>query len=72
MKKIVFSDIYGTEIQVGLSRSNYIRLDLQGSGWPELKHSSTGEDVPYCLSMTINQAQILVCALSDILEEQGE
>ena len=68
MSKVIFSDIYQTEVAVEFSRSGYIRLDFKTKDWPERLH--LGEKVPYCVSMTKHQAAILFSALGQLLEEQ--
>lgn len=65
---VEFKDIYKSKITVGLSRSNYVRIDMEGEGFPE-KLDKMGNDIPYCISMTENQARILVSALNEALEE---
>lgn len=67
--KVVFNDIYGTEIKVSISRSDYIRLDFKGDSFPTKKQHVTGEEIPMCISMKESQASILLGALKDALEE---
>lgn len=69
-KEIRFIDIYETEVRLGLSRSGYIRIDLEGEGIATKKHPATGEDVPCCISMTRSQAAILIHGLRELLRDR--
>ena len=66
--KIKFTDIYGTEVNLSISNSGYIRIDVEGEDWQKRKHPTTGEKIPNCISMTENQASILVNGINDLLE----
>lgn len=72
MSRVIFSDFYGTEVNCDFSRSGLIRLDLKSESWPVWKHSGTGESIPYCISLTKPQAQMLVCALEQLLNDEGQ
>ncbi len=70
--KIIFSDIYETEVRVSISNSGYIRMDFEGEGFPKRKHKTTGDDLPSCISMTYPQANILLNAIKGLLEKVEE
>lgn len=68
----MIQDIYGTELKINFSRSGYYRIDLEGHDWPDYKHSKTGEDLPYCVSMTKKQAKALVAILEVMFEKDED
>lgn len=67
---VKFKDIYRTEIDVGISGSGYIRIDMKGEGFPLNIDKVSGSNIPYCISMTENQARILIAAISELIEEE--
>lgn len=66
MSEIKLNDIYGTTVNVDLSRSDYIRLDFKQSG--------AIKEMPqeFVFSMTDSQATILKEALQVKLDEKLE
>ena len=58
-------DIYGTTIKIAESRSGYFRLDFEGNDFIAKKHTAIPDmDVPVCISLDINEARVLQCALN--------
>ena len=68
--KLEINDIYGTKITVNNSRSGYYRLDFNTDDWPEYIHEKTQDVIPYCISMTYEQANLLNEALSFLLKQE--
>lgn len=71
MSQVTFKDIYKTEVTVDHSRSGYIRIDLKGKTIPTKVDEASGIEMGPCISMNANQAQILVAALTDLLESEA-
>lgn len=71
MKTIEFKDFDGAE--VSLSHSSAVqeayRIYLSGEGFEPYKHEKTGEDIPRCIHLTRNQAEILISGLKDLFAD---
>lgn len=67
----MLTDIYGTKIKLQISNSGYVRLDFEGDSFKNT-HPITGDNIPSCVSMTIPQANILLNALQDLIDMEGE
>lgn len=70
--KLTIKDIYGTEIKLGFSRSGYVRFDFEKHGWPEYRHDKTKEEIPYCVSLSYREANLLAVALQSLVDDLHE
>ena len=65
---IKFKDIYGTELELFISPSSYIRINIEGADWVKKKHPKTGEEITNCISMNENQARIMISGIKELLD----
>lgn len=67
--KLEINDIYGTKVNANISRSGFIRIDIENKDWPEYKHTSTGAIIPYCISLSEEKARLFYAFLKCLIEE---
>jgi hypothetical protein len=59
-----FKDIYGTQIEIQESCSGYFRMDFKGKQFLEPEDKVSGHKIPCCVSLTENQARVLLSCLN--------
>lgn len=61
-------DVYGTQVEISESSSGYFRMDFEWEGFQKEK-DNLGNEIPSCVSLTVNQARVLQACLNSYFEE---
>lgn len=68
MKTITFQDLNGDELTVQHDSGYNYRIYLKGKQYKE-EEDRMGNKIPHCIHLNDNQAQILISALEDVMED---